>query len=109
MYGKEFKERIGIQQLCDFLRTGAETCTVDSGTLDERADKYFDMLLKELERYRKRVLETDWESFPSQERLEMKVEELFNDILSAVWGIEAVGFEAGFTAGIQLGWTMGEQ
>lgn len=89
MYGKDFWERVNLQQLCSFLVDGEGLTETDTGTLEER--------------YRRRV-KTYREAVQRAASNDREAE----DIHFAAGGLEAISFEAGFLVGLRIGMTAGE-
>ena len=48
MYDKAFWNRVSIQQLCDFMKTGTERGLQEPGTLEKRYQRYNQALTAEL-------------------------------------------------------------
>lgn len=101
MCGKEFFDRVGVQQFCDFLRFGQEWGPTEPGTLQERYQKHSKAFCHAVEQYRKDLLAEDWTGLSAFQQ-EVRAEELSGPILDGLVGIETVTFEAGFLAGYKL-------
>ena len=56
MYDKAFWNRVSIQQLCDFMKTGTERGLQEPGTLEKRYQRYNQALTAELHRYATKYL-----------------------------------------------------
>lgn len=100
MYGSDFFERMGIPQICEFLRYG-DLVAEEEGTLEERYHRHEKVLVGNLRKYRRDVLEMDWTGLSGQQLL-FKEEELYQTILDEITAMETVSFEAGFLAGLHL-------
>ena len=66
MYEKDFFERLNLQQLCAFLRTGGRLSpkAVEHGTLWERIRRAEDAWEAAMKAYRDKILTTDWSDLP---------------------------------------------
>lgn len=107
MYEKSFFQRVHLQQICEFLRTGGEKVpgTEEEGSLDDRLYRAEQSWRQAMAAYRENVLAAQWENKTLSEQGFLD-EALQQDILAAEERQRAVYFEAGFLAGIRLGWEL---
>ena len=107
MYEKDFFERLNLQQLCAFLRTGGRLSpkAVEHGTLWERIRRAEDAWEAAMKAYRDKILTTDWSDLPPRGEAAV-LEELQGGIMDAECRLESLYFEAGFHAGIRIGWEL---
>ena len=107
MYEKDFFERLNLQQLCAFLRTGRRLSpkAVEHGTLWERIRRAEDAWEAAMKAYRDKILTTDWSDLPPRGEAAV-LEELQGGIMDAECRLESLYFEAGFHAGIRIGWEL---
>lgn len=107
MYEKSFFQRVHLQQICEFFRTGGGKVpgTEEEGTLEDRFYRAEQSWRQAMAAYRKNVLAAQWENKTLSEQGFLD-EELQQDILAAEERQRAVYFEAGFLAGIRLGWEL---
>lgn len=107
MYERNFFDRLHIQQVCEFFRTGGEKLpgTEEEGSLEDRLYRAEQSWRRAMETYRKNVLSAEWENKTLSEQGFLD-EELQQDVLAAEERQKAVSFEAGFLAGIRLGWEL---
>ena len=70
MYEKDFFDRLNLQQLCAFLRTGGRLSpkAVEHGTLWERIRRAEDAWEAAMKEYRDKILTTDWNDLPRGRR-----------------------------------------
>jgi len=101
MYGKQFFDRLSWQQICEFLREGYEGCT-EEGTLEERFRTHDHALIELFHAYRKDILSVDWRPL-DENRAYIATESLYQDLLCEIDARDALTFQAGFLAGLQLG------
>lgn len=107
MYEKDFFERLNLQQLCAFLRTGGRLSpkAVEHGTLWERIRRAEDAWEAAMKAYRDKILTTDCSDLPPRGEAAV-LEELQGGIMDAECRLESLYFEAGFHAGIRIGWEL---
>ena len=101
MYGKEFFDRLSWQQVCSFLQHGYDN-DPEPGTLEERDKLHERAFFRALEQYWRDILTTDWTSYPGTKG-EVQAEKLSQPIVDELVSLEAVAFQAGFLAGMQIG------
>lgn len=104
MYEKDFFERLNLQQLCAFLRTGGRLSpkAVEHGTLWERIRRAEDAWEAAMKAYRDKILTTDWSDLPPRGEAAV-LEELQGGIMDAECRLESLYFEAGFPASASAG------
>ena len=107
MFHHDFLKRTNFQQICEFFRTGGAKVpgTEEEGTLEDRFYRAEQSWRQAMAAYRKNVLDAQWENKTLSEQGFLD-EELQQDILAAEERQRAVYFEAGFLAGIRLGWEL---
>lgn len=107
MYESSFFDRVHIQQICEFFRTGGEKVpgTQEEGSLNDRLRRAEQSWRQAMVNYRKNILAADWENKTLTEQNFLD-EELQQDILGAEERQKAISFEAGFLAGLRLGWEL---
>jgi hypothetical protein len=107
MYGEKFWKRVGIKQICEFIRSGSEGGYEETGTAEERSARYVTALGECLRAYRDNVLGFDWDSVKDNEQLKnMTTENMWNDILDVISDTDELAYEVGFIAGIKIGQEM---
>ena len=89
MYEKDFFERLNLQQLCAFLRTGGRLSpkAVEHGTLWERIRRAEDAWEAAMKAYRDKILTTDWSDLPPRGEAAV-LEELQGGIMDAECRLE---------------------
>ena len=107
MYESSFFDRVHIQQICEFFRTGGEKVpgTQEEGSLNDGLRRAEQSWRQAMVNYRKNILAADWENKTLTEQSFLD-EELQQDILGAEERQKAFSFEAGFLAGLRLGWEL---
>ncbi len=101
MYGKQFFDRLSWQQVCEFLRYGWEVQT-EEGTLEERHRIHDHALIELLHTYRDNILAVDWRPL-DENKTYIATESLYQDLLREIDARDAITFQAGFLAGMQMG------
>lgn len=56
MYDADFWERASITQLVEFIKNGTESCKTDTGTYEERQQRYSKAFIASLYQFRDMVL-----------------------------------------------------
>lgn len=103
MYGADFWDRATFQQLCEFMRTGAERFTHEEGTAEERHKRYSKAYSAGMRSFREKVLAYDWDSCRNSHDKDMATDDLWIDALSASGDLNELAFEVGFRAGLLVG------
>lgn len=103
MYNADYKNRVDVQQICDFFKIGAESFNLKSGTAKERHWKYSKAFGAGMRSFRDRVLAFDWDTVSSGDRRDMKTEEMFVEALEASGDLSDLAYEMGFRAGLVIG------
>ena len=107
MYEKDFFDRLNLQQLCAFLRTGGRLSpkAVEHGTLWERIRRAEDAWEAAMKAYRDKILTTDWSDLPPRGEA-AALQPLPRGHISAPTRLEALSYAAGFLTGIRIGWEL---
>lgn len=101
MYGKDFYNRVSVQQICGFFRYGSEWDPEEAGTLEEREKKHDYAFFAAVDQFREDVLAADW-SHTTREQRNTQSDNLCDGIVKELAALEAIHFEAGFRAGVLL-------
>jgi len=101
MYGKDFYERLNIQQICNFILNGVELCEYKYGSHEERRHINEKRLTKSLYNYRDKILSFNWDEIENSKK-DMKTEDLFQEVILAHADLKDLSFEVGFVAGMLL-------
>lgn len=103
MFDKDYLNRINIQKICGFILNGLGNICQE-GTPIDREKRNSKALLQGLRIFRDRVLNTDWEAVKqlSPNEMDMKTEELYQEVLEEIWNQEGLFFEMGFRAGLKF-------
>jgi hypothetical protein len=103
MYDADFWERASITQLVEFIKNGTESCKTDTGTYEERQQRYSKAFIASLYQFRDMVLKTDWETIEDDHDRDSKTESMYGDIMQAYSDQIDLAFEVGVVVGFQLG------
>jgi hypothetical protein len=102
MYGKDFWERVNLQQMRAFFQHGAENTEIESGDFEERYQYYAKAFTEGLHQYRSLVLSTDWNSLRDENARKMKDEDLYAQAFAFQGELEDLSFEVGIAVGFRL-------
>lgn len=99
MYDQDFFDRITIDSICGYLRSGSESLP-RSGTLSERARQRDRAYQAALLRFRGAVRATEWPSDPVA--CDLMTDDLCHELNAVLADGVAVDFAAGFLAGCRF-------
>ena len=104
MYNEpEYKEKLNLQSICEYLRYGELPSKLKEGTLEERERRIYKAIPQSLALFRDRVIETDWTKVGNDPDTRMAIsEDLWHEVMDAIADLSSFEYEMGFRAGIAI-------
>lgn len=104
MYNKDYWNRVNLQNITEFIRTGSlRKEHIDNGTAEDLYTKYNNDFTIGMELLRDRIITFDWNSLDDNKDMRRnKTEEFFAEIFEASYNINELTFNIGFVSGIKF-------
>lgn len=101
-FDENFLKRVDFRQVCEFIKVGVELFEdEESKTFLERHNTYFMGMVKELQKFRVKVLSTEWDDL-SESECEIKTEDFYSPVLRNAENFSDLYFELGLLIGFKL-------
>ena len=100
---KNYKNRLNLQSICNYLRYGEEPMKIDDYTYEEREKNISRALIDSLQIFRDKVISYDWSAINDDAENRMEItEEMWHEVMDAISDLCAFEYETGFRAGLTI-------
>ena len=100
---KDYKNRLNLQSICNYLRYGEAPMKIDDCTLKEREKNISKALINALEIFRDRTISYNWSTIKDDADSRMEVtEDMWHEVMDAISDLSAFEYETGFRAGLTI-------
>ena len=111
MYNEpEYKEKLNLQSICEYLRYGELPSKLKAGTLEERERRIYKAIPQSLVLFRDRVIKNDWSTVGSDPDSRMNVtEDFWHEVMDAIADLSSFEYEMGFRAALAISFDIFEK
>ena len=107
MYDDAYWERLNLQKICLYMRTGDRLKAADEGSPSDRYERYSNAQYDAMRTFRNRVLSFNWNTPMTENEKDIQTEAMYSEVLTAMEGKSRLDYEMGFIAGIKIAMQMG--